>query len=70
MRNLGEQGAENRTDDLSRAEVTITSDELGGTTYFDQVVNFTQTNCFTNQHDFKVCTENGAFVPVNLNAGT
>lgn len=60
----------NSSDDLSSAEVTITSDELGGTTYFDQVVNFTQSGCITNRHDFKVCTENGAFVPVNLNAGT
>src|SRR5579863_7474106 len=32
-------------DTLQSAEVSITSSEFGGTTYFDNVVNFTQSGC-------------------------
>jgi len=57
-------------DILESAEVSITSSEFGGTTYFDGNVNFTQSGCVTNQLGFNVCTEQGSFGPVNLNAGT
>ena len=36
-------------DVLESAEVSITSSEFGGTSYFDQVVNFTQSGCVSNQ---------------------
>ena len=57
-------------DILESAEVSITSSEFGGTTFFDGTVNFTQSGCTSNQFGFDVCTESGTFGPVNLNAGT
>ena len=58
-------------DILESTEVTITSNEFGGTTYFDQQVNFTQSGCGTNQVGFNVCTEtSSAFSGPTLNAGT
>lgn len=57
-------------DVLERAEVSITSSEFGGTSYFDQTVSFTQVgNCFVNQFGFNVCGETGTFGAVQLNAG-
>ena len=56
-------------DTLQSAEVSITSSEFGGTSYFDQTVSFTGTGCFSNG-GFNVCTESGSFGPVNLAAGT
>jgi hypothetical protein len=56
-------------DVLETAEVSITSSEFGGTTYFDQTVSFTTGNCFSNG-GFNVCNESGAFSGANLNAGT
>lgn len=55
---------------LEAGEVSITSSEFGGTTYFDQVVNFTQGGCVGNWLGFNACTETGSFGPINLNAGT
>ena len=55
---------------LQTAEVEITSAEFGGTTYTDQVVSFSQSNCHGNQYGFNVCTETGNLSPVNLAAGT
>ena len=57
-------------DVLESAEVSITSSEFGGTSYFDQTVNFTQSGCVANQYGYNVCTESGTFLPVSLNAGT
>ena len=57
-------------DVLESAEVSITSSEFGGTTFFDSNVNFTTSNCRTNQFGFSVCDETGSFGPVNLNGGT
>ena len=57
-------------DTLTSAEVSITSDEFGGTTYFDGTVNFTQSNCTTNQYGYNVCTETGNFSDTNLAGGT
>ena len=57
-------------DVLQSAEVSITDAEFGGTTFFDGVVNFTQSGCVGNQYGFNVCTETGSFSDVNLAAGT
>ncbi|HEY1731930.1 MAG TPA: PEP-CTERM sorting domain-containing protein [Terriglobales bacterium] len=57
-------------DVLETAEVSITSNEAGGTTYFDQTVGFTASGCFTNTTGFNVCAESGSFPGVPLNAGT
>ena len=58
-------------DVLETAEVQITSAEFGGTTFTDQVVNFTQSGCTGNQYGFNVCTETGSLgTSVNLGAGT
>ena len=57
-------------DVLESAEVSITSSEFGGTTYFDGTVNFTQSSCVLNQYGFNVCNEGGSFNAAALNAGT
>ncbi len=57
-------------DQIDIGEVSITSSEFGGTTYFDGIVNFTISDCNMNQFGYNVCTETGSFGPVNLNAGT
>lgn len=57
-------------DVLQSVEVSMTSDVLGGTTYFDQVVNFTQSGCATEQLGFTVCTETGTFSGPTLAPGT
>jgi hypothetical protein len=57
-------------DVLQSAEVSITDSEFGGTTFFDGVVNFTQSGCVGNQYGFNVCTETGAFETLNLANGT
>jgi len=57
-------------DILQSAEVSITSSEFGGTSYFDQTVSFTQSNCAINPNGFNVCNEVGAFSGPSLNAGT
>jgi len=57
-------------DQIDIGEVEITSSEFGGTTYFDGIVNFTISDCNTNQLGFNVCTETANFGPISLNAGT
>ena len=57
-------------DSLVSAEVSITSSEFGGTSFFDSNVNFTSSGCGTNQDGFTVCTETGSFSGPALNAGT
>ena len=57
-------------DVLESAEVSITSMEQGGTTYFDQVVNFSQAGCFGNQYGYNVCQEAGSFNAGLFNNGT
>ncbi len=52
-------------------EISITSSEFGGTTYFNGVVNFTQSGCSGNQYGFNICTETSSnFSGPNLAAGT
>jgi hypothetical protein len=57
-------------DVLQSADLFITSQEFGGTTFFSGTVNFTQSGCVANGFGFNVCTENGSFSGPNLNAGT
>jgi len=57
-------------DTLTSAEVSITSQENGGTSYFDQTVNFTQGSCTINEFGYNVCTETTSFSGPTLNAGT
>ncbi len=58
-------------DVLESAEVSITSSEFGGTTFTDQIINFTQSGCSGNQYGFNVCTETGSFGSgVNLASGS
>ncbi|MGA2904423.1 MAG: choice-of-anchor tandem repeat GloVer-containing protein [Candidatus Korobacteraceae bacterium] len=56
-------------DTLNSAELSITSGINGGTSYFDQTVNFTQSNCSLNQYGYNICTETAAFNGPTLNAG-
>ncbi len=48
-------------DVLESVEVILTSDEAGGITYFDQMVNLTQSNCSLNGFNYNVCLETGSF---------
>lgn len=58
-------------DTLSSAELSITSSENGGASYFDQTVNFTSGGCTgANQYGFDVCQENTTFAGPTLNSGT
>jgi len=52
------------------AELSITSGENGGTSYFDQTLNFTQSGCVANQYGYNVCTESTTFSGPTLNSGT
>jgi uncharacterized repeat protein (TIGR03803 family) len=57
-------------DTLTSVEVSITSGENGGTSYFDQIVNFTQGTCTFNQFGYTVCTEWTNLNGPTLDAGT
>jgi hypothetical protein len=57
-------------DTLTSAELSITSGENGGTSYYDQTVNFTQGSCAGNGFGFNVCTESTTFNGPTLNSGT
>jgi len=61
-------------DTLQSAEVSITSSEFGGNTFFDGTVNFSQSKCSSgNQYGFDVCTEtstSGFGSGVALSGGT
>jgi PEP-CTERM motif len=57
-------------DTLESVEVSLTSEPFGGTTYFDQQVNLTASNCFVNNFGFNVCTETGSFDGPTLGNGT
>jgi hypothetical protein len=58
------------SDTLTSVEVSFTSQEFGGTTYFDQVVNMSQSNCTLNSFGFNVCMETGTFQGQNMAVGT
>jgi len=57
-------------DTLTSAELSITSNENGGTSYFDQTVNFTQGSCTKNEYSYNVCQENTIFNGPTFNMGT
>jgi hypothetical protein len=57
-------------DIVSSVELSITSGENSGTTYFDQTLNVTQTNCQSNQYGYNICRENTTFNGPTLNSGT
>ncbi len=57
-------------DILGSAELSITSRENGGTSYFDQTVNFTTLSCTANQYGYNVCDESTIFNGPTLNSGT
>jgi hypothetical protein len=59
------------TDHALTAEVTITSQPNGGTVYFDQVIQFSESNCYADGFGFNHCqrTANWNSGPV-LNDGT
>src|SRR5215472_2958658 len=57
-------------DTLTSTELSITSGPNGGTTYFDQTVNFTQTGCSSNELGFNVCTVTTSFEGPTLNSDT
>jgi hypothetical protein len=48
-------------DTLETAQLSITSGENGGTSYFNQTVSFTQSGCSLNQYSYDVCAESTAF---------
>jgi hypothetical protein len=56
-------------DVLTSVELAITSSEFGGTSYFDQVVSITQSDCFANQYGYYVCHEHATFNGPTLNNG-
>jgi hypothetical protein len=58
-------------DVVDSIQIQISSGPLGGgTSYFDQVVNVTQSGCFANQFGFNVCTETVGFDGPSLGDGT
>lgn len=57
-------------DTLESVDVSFTQEEFGGTLYFNQVVNFTASDCFVNNYGYDVCQETGSFNGPNLAAGT
>jgi len=57
-------------DVIESVEVSITSAEFGGTTYFDQQVPFTASNCGGNDYGYNVCDETGSFNGPTLGNGT
>jgi uncharacterized repeat protein (TIGR03803 family) len=57
-------------DVLQSVELTITDSPLGGTTYFDGIINLTQDGCVGNQYGFNVCTASASFTGPTLNSGT
>jgi len=57
-------------DVLESVDVLISSSEFGGTVYFDQQVNFTQSGCTLNQYGYNICNEVGTFSGLAMNAGT
>jgi hypothetical protein len=54
-------------DTLESAQLSITSGENGGTSYFNQTVTFAQSGCSLNQYSYDVCNESTSF---NVSAPT
>ncbi len=57
-------------DVLESAQVTLSTESLGGgTVFFNGVVNFTASNCFLNNYSYEVCTETGSVTPTVIGDG-
>jgi hypothetical protein len=56
-------------DVLQTVDVSITSSEFGGTSFFSGTVNFTQSGCFSNG-GFNVCNETGSIASTALSGGS
>ncbi len=56
-------------DVLQSVDVSISSDEFGGTTFFSGTVNLTPSGCISNGFGTNICTETGTFPGIALNAG-
>ena len=57
-------------DVLTSAEVWINSEPfLDGTTYFDETLSFTPSNCFINNYGYNICTETATFNGPTLSQG-
>ena len=52
------------------AEVSLTSNPFGGTTYFDQVESFTTSDCGGNSYGFLICDATASFNGPTLGQGT
>jgi len=59
----------NPGDILESVEVSLTSEQFGGTIFFDGQVPLTQTGCVLNQYGFNICTETGSFTGTVFNNG-
>jgi len=57
-------------DTLESVEVQLTSEQLGGTIFFQGQVPITQSGCVVNNYGYDVCTETGSFTPTVFNNGT
>jgi len=57
-------------DTLETAQLSITSGENGGTSYFNQTVSFTQSGCSGNQYSYDVCNEATSFNTGLLSQGS
>jgi hypothetical protein len=55
-------------DTVTSVEVQIGTEAFGNE-LFDQTINLTASNCFSNQFNFNVCDETGSFSGVNLSPG-
>ncbi|MGA2686712.1 MAG: hypothetical protein ABSE85_01450 [Candidatus Korobacteraceae bacterium] len=49
------------TDHNPAVEVTITSQPNSGTVYFDQVIQFSESNCYADGFGYSICQETGSW---------
>jgi opacity protein-like surface antigen len=59
----------NPGDTLQSVEVQLTSEQFGGTLFFQGQVPLTQSGCVLNSYSYDVCTETGSFTPTMFNNG-
>ena len=57
-------------DVIESVDLSITSAEFGGTTFFDQQVSLTQSDCEANHLGLNTCLETATFSGVDLSQGT
>ncbi len=56
-------------DTLQSVELQLTSEQFGGTLFFQGQVSLTQSGCVLNSYSYDVCTETGSFTPTMFNNG-